>query len=143
MHEIPQNYYMTDLRWQSSAIMALQVRVCRLSTLPAVSHALLLPSCVSQEAAEAYLVGLFEDTNRARAALLRFSLSHTFIVDSSSVRYSRQTRDHHAQGHAACAPHPRGASLSVGGSPHFCWHGFLQPILQTAGRWDKSPRWPE
>lgn len=78
MHEIPQNYYMTDLRWQSSAIMALQVRVCRLSTLPAVSHALLLPSCVSQEAAETYLVGLFEDTNRARGFVAFLSVAHVY-----------------------------------------------------------------
>uniref|UniRef100_A0A8D0LAM5 Core Histone H2A/H2B/H3 domain-containing protein n=1 Tax=Sphenodon punctatus TaxID=8508 RepID=A0A8D0LAM5_SPHPU len=63
VREIAQDFK-TDLRFQSSAVMALQ------------------------EASEAYLVGLFEDTNLS---------GH-----------------HHAQGHPAGAPHPRGESLNLG-----------------------------
>ncbi|KAK3506236.1 hypothetical protein QTP70_017625 [Hemibagrus guttatus] len=67
VREIAQDFK-TDLRFQSSAVMALQ------------------------EASEAYLVGLFEDTN--------------------SVRHPRQESDHHAQGHSAGTPYSRRARLS-------------------------------
>ena len=66
MREIAQDFK-TDLRFQSSAILALQARKrsgCRTFPSPCcVSHALPSSSLVLQEASEAYLVGLFEDTN--------------------------------------------------------------------------------
>ncbi|GBP07975.1 Histone H3 [Eumeta japonica] len=66
VREIAQDFK-TDLRFQSSAVMALQ------------------------EASEAYLVGLFEDTNLCAI---------------------RQTRHHHAEGHTARPSHPWRARLS-------------------------------
>ncbi|GBP94797.1 Histone H3 [Eumeta japonica] len=67
VREIAQDFK-TDLRFQSSAVMALQ------------------------EASEAYLVGLFEDTNLCAI---------------------RQTRHHHAEGHTARPSHPWRARLSA------------------------------
>ncbi|CAB1328273.1 unnamed protein product [Coregonus sp. 'balchen'] len=60
--------FKTDLRFQSSAVMALQ------------------------EASEAYLVGLFEDTNLCAIP--------------------RQAGDHHAQGHPAGPPYSRRARIN-------------------------------
>ena len=72
VREIAQDFK-TDLRFQSSAVMALQ------------------------EASEAYLVGLFEDTKL--------------------VRHPRQACHHHAQGHSVGPPNPRRTSL--GGLHHY------------------------
>src|ERR1700678_1103511 len=58
VREIAQDFK-TDLRFQSAAIGALQVRA--METLPPLSPTLI--SQRFQEASEAYLVGLFEDTN--------------------------------------------------------------------------------
>ena len=66
VREIAQDFK-TDLRFQSSAVMALQ------------------------EASEAYLVGLFEDTK--------------------PVCHPRQACHHHAQGHPAGSPYPRREGL--------------------------------
>ena len=60
MREIAQDFK-TDLRFQSSAILALQAR----GVFPPPFPCFRLTSCTLQEASEAYLVGLFEDTNRA------------------------------------------------------------------------------
>ena len=58
MREIAQDFK-TDLRFQSSAILALQAR----GVFPPPFPCFRLTSCTLQEASEAYLVGLFEDTN--------------------------------------------------------------------------------
>ncbi|KAK1328784.1 hypothetical protein QTO34_010953 [Cnephaeus nilssonii] len=83
VREIAQDFK-TDLRFQSSAVMALQ------------------------EACEAYLVGLFEDTNL--------------------WRHPRQARHRHAQGHPARAPHPRGEGVS----PTHPLHGHPKALFRAA-----------
>ena len=80
VREIAQDFK-TDLRFQSSAVMALQ------------------------ESAEAYLVSLFEDTNlavRSRSFLAKFVL----LIDdpSSSSGHPRQACHHPAKGHPARSP---------------------------------------
>ena len=104
VREIAQDFK-TDLRFQSSAVVALQ------------------------EASEAYLVGLFEDTNlcaihakRCAPALLSVGLDLRWPLprlpslqfDSLAVtRLSPPTQCyHHAQGHPARPPHPWRARLS-------------------------------
>ena len=80
--EIAQDFK-TDLRFQSSAVMALQ------------------------EASEAYLVGLFEDTNLC-VSTEYFSLKKKMIVSYTlPAGYPRQEGDHHAEGHTACEAHQR------------------------------------
>uniref|UniRef100_A0A8C4P3Y5 Core Histone H2A/H2B/H3 domain-containing protein n=1 Tax=Dromaius novaehollandiae TaxID=8790 RepID=A0A8C4P3Y5_DRONO len=102
VREIAQDFK-TDLRFQSSAVMALQ------------------------EASEAYLVGLFEDTNLCAihakrvtimpkdiqlARRIRGGLPGGALRGHQPVRHPCQARHHHAQGHPARPAHPRRARLS-------------------------------
>uniref|UniRef100_A0A8I5N9J9 Core Histone H2A/H2B/H3 domain-containing protein n=1 Tax=Papio anubis TaxID=9555 RepID=A0A8I5N9J9_PAPAN len=79
VREIAQDFK-TDLRFQSSAVMALQ------------------------EACEAYLVGLFEDTNLCAIHAKRVTIMPKDI---------QLARHYYAQRHPACAPHPRGEGINV------------------------------
>ena len=75
VREIAQDFK-TDLRFQSSAVMALQ------------------------EASEAYLVGLFEDTNLCVSVPISIDRSWVnFLRQLLVAGYPRQEGDHHAQGH--------------------------------------------
>ena len=75
VREIAQDFK-TDLRFQSSAVMALQ------------------------EASEAYLVGLFEDTNLCVSIPISIDKSWVnFLRQLLVAGYPRQEGDHHAQGH--------------------------------------------
>ena len=82
VREIAQDFK-TDLRFQSSAVMALQ------------------------EASEAYLVGLFEDTNLCVSFCVHFKGSLMQCLPALIYRQSVmsghpcQEGDHHAQGHSA------------------------------------------
>jgi histone H3 len=79
VREIAQDFK-TDLRFQSSAILALQ------------------------EAAEAYLVGLFEGNS-----FLNFNIPY---FRYQLVRYPRQACHHHAKGHSIGPTYPRRTCLS-------------------------------
>ena len=76
VREIAQDFK-TDLRFQSSAVMALQ------------------------EASEAYLVGLFEDTNLCVSVLILSEKLCTHLTNFLSAGHPCQEGDHHAQGHPA------------------------------------------
>jgi histone H3 len=79
VREITQDYK-ADIRFQSMAVLALQ------------------------EAAEAYLVGLFEDTNLCAIHAKR-------VPRRAAARTHTPARNHHGQGHPAGAAHPRRAHL--------------------------------
>jgi histone H3-like centromeric protein A len=76
------NYEMSDagLRWQSSAILALQ------------------------EATEAFLVHLFEDAYVPLSSLSRLSLNQ---MTQEFVRHTRKTRNNHAARYPACSKNKR------------------------------------
>ena len=88
VREIAQDFK-TDLRFQSSAVMALQ------------------------EASEAYLVGLFEDTNLCVSIPISIDKSWVnFLRQLLVAGYPRQEGDHHAQGHSAGQKDQRRKGLS-------------------------------
>ena len=65
--------------------------------------------CALQEDAEAYLEGLFEDTNfcRLRSSGGCRSLSGRSVRRHQLLHHPRQESHHHAQGHASCKEDPR------------------------------------
>jgi len=85
-----------DLRIQSTAILALQV--CSTDSPESDSSNSL------QEAAEAYIVSMFEDSNLCAIHAKRVSLcsSHSFFADF----FFWCSGHHHAQGHPARRSHP-------------------------------------
>uniref|UniRef100_A0A4X1V0P5 H3.3 histone A n=1 Tax=Sus scrofa TaxID=9823 RepID=A0A4X1V0P5_PIG len=93
VREIAQDFK-TDLRFQSAAIGALQVRrrwQGRRAGLCAVvlGGSLMCGSCPQQEASEAYLVGLFEDTNLCAIHAKRVTIMPKDIQLARRIRGER------------------------------------------------------
>jgi histone H3/H4 len=94
------------LRWQSSAILALQ------------------------EASEAFLVHLFEDAY-GFCVLTRLRVIICFVLSQESLRYSCETSNDYDPRYTSSAPHPRSISWCMIISPHsislcpiYAFHGF-------------------
>ena len=85
VREIAQDFK-TDLRFQSAAIGALQVRICLIGFILRVLIAFV---CDSQEASEAYLVALFEDTNLCAIHAKRVTIMPKDIQLARRIRGER------------------------------------------------------